>query len=94
MRNKILMTAIAAFMVSTVGVGGGVAVAQVKPSEFKKDSEKKDPAVADASVAKSEAKSAKKHAHMARKKAHAAQSKAKVAVKKADEAAKAGGAPQ
>lgn len=92
MRNKILMTAAAAFVLSSVSAG--VSVAQIKPSEFHKDSEKKDPAVADTAGAKSEAKVAKKQASTAEKKAKTAESKAKKASKEADKAAKDAAAPQ
>ena len=55
----------------------------------KKDSEKKDPQVADTAGAKSEAKVAKKQADTAKHKAKTAVSKAKKASKEADKAAKA-----
>jgi hypothetical protein len=88
MRKKILMTAAAAFLLSTMTVATSPALAQVKPSEVKKNSEHKDPAVADAADAKSEKKDAKKEAKVATKKAKTAEKKAKVASKKADTAAK------
>ncbi len=93
MRHKILMTAAAAFLVSSVALAGGVAFAQVTPAQLKADGEKKDPAVADAAIAKDEAKVATKKAHTAKKKAHVASKKAKAAAKKADDAAKDAAAP-
>ena len=88
MRHKILIAAAAAFLLSSVGMASGVAVAQIKPSELKKDSEKKEPAVADTAFSKDEAKAAKTQAHTARKKAKTAENKAKIASNKADAAAK------
>ncbi len=93
MRHKILMTAAAAFVLSSVGLAASVAVAQVTPAQLKADGEKKDPAVADAAIAKDEAKEATKKAHVAKKKAHVAHKKAKAAAKKADVAAKDAAAP-
>ncbi len=87
MRNKILMTVAAAFVLS-VGAAPYVASAAVSPAEMKKAGEIKDPAAADAAVAKVEAKDAKKQSHKARKFAKVASHKAKVASKKADAAAK------
>ncbi len=94
MRHKILVTAAAAFLLSSVGMASGVALAQVKPSEFKKDSEKKDPAAANTAVAKDEAKAAKTSKHTAAKKAKTAEHKAKAASKDADKAAKDASAPK
>ncbi len=89
MRNKILMAAAACFVLSSAGLASSVAVAQVKPSELKKDGEIKDPVVADSAIAKDESKAAKKSAKTAEKKAKVADSKAETAAKKADTAAKA-----
>ncbi len=87
MRKTILLTAAAAFLLSTASVSAP-ALAQVKPSEVKKNPEHKDPAVADAADAKSEKKDATKQAKTATKKAKVATKKAKTAAKKADVAAK------
>jgi len=89
MRNKILVTAAAAFILSAVVAAPYVATAQVSPHQMKKDGEIKDPAKADAAVAKDEAKDAKKMAHKAHHKAKVAHHKAKVAIKKAEQAEKA-----
>jgi len=94
MRNKILLTAAAAFILSSVAAAPLVAIAQVSPSQMKKDGEIKDPAKANAAVAKDEAKDAKKLAHRAHKKAKVANHKAKVAKKKAEKAEKDAGVPQ
>ena len=88
MRNKILMTAAAAFLLSSVAAAPFVANAQVTPAQMKKDGEIKDAAKADAAVAKDEAKDAKKQAHKAHKKAKKAAHKAKTAAKKSEDAAK------
>ncbi len=88
MRNKILMTAAAAFLLSSVAAAPFVASAQVTPAQMKKDGEIKDAAKADAAVAKDEAKDAKKQAHKAHKKAKKAAHKAKTAAKKSEDAAK------
>ena len=93
MRHKILMAAAAAFILSSVATAPLVANAQPSPAQMKKAGEKKDPAVADAAIAKYEAKDAKKQAHKAHKKAKVAHHKAKVAAKKAEEADKAADAP-
>ena len=83
MRNKILMAVTAAFVLSSVGLGPQVAGAQPSPAQMRRDGEKKDPVVADAAIAKDEAKDAKKKAHMAKRKAAAATRKAKAAARKA-----------
>ena len=88
MRTKILVTAAAALLLTSVGMTPYVANAQPSPAQMKKDGEIKSPAAADAAVAKDEAKAAKSKAHVAHKKAKVAKKKAKVAAKKADEAAK------
>ncbi len=88
MKNKILMTAAAAFLLSTVATAPVIAVAQPTPGQMKKAGEIKDPAKADAAVSKIEAKDAKKQAHRAHKLAKRAHHKRKVAVKKAIEAEK------
>jgi hypothetical protein len=88
MRNKLLMTVAAAFVLSSVGAAGFVANAAPSPAEMKKAGEIKDPAKADAAIAKDEAKDAKKLAHKAHKKAKRAHHKAKVAAKKAEKAEK------
>ena len=62
MRSKILLAAGAAFVVSTLVSAPFVASAQPSVAEIKKDGEKKDPAAADAALAKSNAKDAKKQA--------------------------------
>ena len=93
MRNKILLTATAAFVLSTVAMAPYLASAQPSPAQMKRAGETKDPVAADAKIAKYEAKDAKKQAHKARKKAKIAHHKAKVAAKKADEADKAADAP-
>ncbi len=92
MRNKILMTAAAAFVLSSVAVAPYVATAAPSPAEMKKAAETKDPNAANAKVAKYEAKDAKKLAHKAKKKAKVAHHKAKVAEKKAEKAEKEAGA--
>ncbi len=93
MRNKILITAAAAFILSSVAAAPLVATAQVSPAQMKKDGEIKDAAKADAAISKDEAKDAKKQAHRAHKKAKLAHHKAKKAIKKAEDAQKdAGGA--
>ena len=94
MRNKILLTAAAAFILSSVAAAPLVATAQVSPAQMKKDGEIKDPAKANAAVAKDEAKDAKKLAHKAHKKAKVAHHKAKIAKKKAEKAEKDAGVPQ
>ncbi len=88
MRNKLLLAATAAFVMSAVAAAPLVAIAQVSPAQMKKDGEIKDPAKANAAVAKDEAKDAKKHAHKAHKKAKVAHHKAKVAAEKAEKAEK------
>ena len=77
MRNKILITAAAAFLLSSVSLAPFVAYAQPTPGQMKRDGEIKDPAAADAAVAKDAAKDAKSKAH-----------KAHHMAKKADDAAK------
>ena len=94
MRNKILMAAIAAFVLSSVGAALHAASAAPSPAEMKKAGEKKDPAAADAAIAKDEAKDAKKQAHVAHRKAKVAHHKAKTAAKKAHEAVKDAAAAQ
>ena len=88
MRNAFLMSIAAAFVLSSVGAAPLVASAQITPAQLKKDGEIKNPAIADAAVAKDEAKDAKKQAHVAHKKAKVAHKKATLAGKKADQAAK------
>ena len=83
MRNKILMAAAAAFVLSSFGAAPLMANAQPSPAEMKKAGEKKDPAVADAAIAKYEAKDAKKQAHKAKRKAKVAHHKARIAAKAA-----------
>jgi hypothetical protein len=84
MRNKILIAAAAAFLMS------GAVSAYAAPSfpEVKKDDEKKSPEAAVTGLTKSEAKDAKKNAHAAKHKAKVAEDKAKTAAKEADKAAK------
>ena len=94
MRKKILMAAAAAFVLSSIAAAPFIANAQPTPGQMKKAGEIKDPAKADAAVAKIEAKDAKKQAHVAHKKAKVAHHKAKVAAKKADKAEKAADAPR
>ena len=79
MRNKILMTAAAAFILSSVSLAPQAVLAQPSPSEMRKAGEIKDPASADAAVAKDEATAAKSKA----RKAHSAAKKADDAVKDA-----------
>ncbi|HEY5411177.1 MAG TPA: hypothetical protein VIJ94_10670 [Caulobacteraceae bacterium] len=86
MRNKILVAVTAAFALSSVGLVPYVAAAQVTPAQMKRDGEKKNPAVADAAIAKDEAKDAKKQDHRAKTYAKVAMHKAKVAHKKAHKA--------
>jgi hypothetical protein len=88
MRNKILLTTAAAFLLSTVATAPIVAVAQPTPAQMKKAGEIKDPAKADAAISKIEAKDAKKQAHRAHKLAKRAHHKRKVAAKKAEQAEK------
>jgi len=88
MRSKILVTVIAAFVLSSVAAAPYVASAQPTPTEMKKAGEIKNPAAADAAVSKIEAKDAKKHDLKARKMAKLAAHKAKVAAKGADAADK------
>jgi hypothetical protein len=88
MRNKILMTAAAAFVLSSVSAAPIVATAQPTPAQMKNAGEIKDPAKADAAVSKIEAKDAKKQAHHAHKLAKRAHHKRKVAAKKAEQAEK------
>lgn len=94
MRKKLLISVAAAFVLSSVGAAGFAAHAAPSASAMKKAGEIKDPAKADAAIAKDEAKDAKKLAHKAHKKAKRAHHKAKVAIKKAEKAEKAAGAPQ
>ncbi len=88
MRNKILVAVTAAFALSSLGLVPYVATAQVSPAQMKRDGEKKNPAVADAAIAKDEAKDAKKQEHKAHKYAKIAHHKAKIAHKKARKAIK------
>ena len=88
MRNKILVTAAAAFLLTSVASAPLVAVAQPTPGQMKRAGEIKDPAKADAAISKIEAKDAKKQAHKAHKLAKRAKHKRKVAVKKAEQAEK------
>jgi len=88
MRNKLYLTLAAAFLLSSVVVAPA-ALAQPSPAQMKKAGEVKEPARADAAVAKVEAKDAKKRAHIAHKKAKRAAHKAKVAAKDAEKAEKA-----
>ncbi len=88
MRNKILVVTAAAFVLSSFAAAPFVASAAPSPAEMKKAGEIKDPAKADAAIAKDEAKDAKKQAHTAHKKAKKAAHKAKKAAKKAEDAAK------
>lgn len=93
MRNQILLAAVSAFVLTSVGTIPYVAGAAPSPAAMKNAGEKKDPAVADAAIAKAEAKDAKKQKHIAHKKAKLAHKKAKRAMRKADEAAKQTGKP-
>ena len=86
MRNKLLMAAAAAFVLSTVAAVAGAAPS---PDQMRKAGEVKSPAGADAAITKVEAKDAKKQAHRAHRKAKVAHHKARVAAKKADQAEKA-----
>jgi hypothetical protein len=88
MRNAMLVTLAAGFVLSSTALTPYVASAQPSPAEMKKDGEIKDPAKADAAISKSEAKDAKKQAHKAHKSAKKAAHKADVQAKKADDAAK------
>ena len=82
MRSKIILSA-AAFVLSTVALGPQTASAQLSPEAMKKDSQIKDPAKANAAVAKDEARYAKKKAHRAKKDAKIASHEAKTAAKAA-----------
>ncbi len=93
MRTKILVTAAAAFVLSSLAAAPFVASAQPSPSAMKKAGEIKDPAAADAAVSKLEAKDARKKDRKARKSAKVAAKKAEVAAKEADAATKAAEAP-
>jgi hypothetical protein len=84
MHARFLATVASAFLVSSVLVTGG-AQAQTKPSQFLKDAEIKNPAAADASLARDEAKDAKKSAMTAKRAAKSP--KAKAAASKAAKAA-------
>jgi hypothetical protein len=77
-----LLTAAAAFLLASVGS----AYAAPSFDKIKKDDEIKNPAAADAALAKDEAKDAKKSAHHAKKKAKVAEHKAKSAEKAAEKA--------
>ena len=46
MSNRLLTTVAAAFVLCSAGMASAVALAQVKPSQFEKDSEIKSPAKA------------------------------------------------
>ena len=85
MRNKILMAVTAAFVLSAAAAPY-VATAQVSPAQMKRDGEKKNPAVADAAIAKDEAKDAKKQEHKAHKYAKIAHKKARKAIKEDEHA--------
>jgi hypothetical protein len=90
MRSKTLVTIAGAFFLSTVSAPLAASAAP-SPSDMKKAGEIKDPAKADAAIAKDEATDAKKQAHVAHKKAKVAANKAHKAEKKADEGAKSSG---
>ena len=86
MRNKILVSAAAAFILSSgaalppaLGATPGVAAAE-------KAARQNNPAVADDTISRYEAKDAKKQAHRAHKKAKVAHHKAKIAAKAAAQA--------
>ena len=89
MRKELLVTVAAAFVLSSVVAAPILANAQVSAAQMKKDGEIKDPAKADAAIAKDSAKDAKKQAHRAHKQARKAHHKAKLAAKKAEDATKA-----
>ena len=89
MRSPFLVAAAAAFVLSSVSVVPLVARAGPTPAELKKDGEIKNPAQADAAIAKDEDKDAKTQAHRAHKKAKVAHKRAKVAARKAEQAEKA-----
>ena len=88
MRNAMLVTVAAGFVLSSAALTPHAASAQPSPAEMKKDGEIKDPVKADAAISKSEAKDAKTEARKAHKDAKKASHKAKVQAKKADDAAK------
>ena len=85
MRKTLLMAA-AAIVLSSVAVMPLMASAGPTPAELKRDGEIKNPAQADAAIAKDEAKDARTQAHRAHKKAKVAHRKAKLASKRADQA--------
>lgn len=88
MRTSLLVTGLAAFALVSVAAIPIVAAAYPTPHDITKADEKKNPAVADAAIAKAENKDAKRQAHYAHKKAKVAHHKAKVALKKAEKADK------
>lgn len=89
MRKQAIATVIAALLVTSVGAAPALANAQDGALSLKKDDEIKNPAAANAAVAKDEARYAKRKDRAAHRHARVAAHKAKIAAKKADEAAKA-----
>lgn len=86
MRHKILAAAAAAFVLTSVGAAPFALADQPSVAAMKKAGREKNPAAADATIAKFEAKDAKKQAHRAYRKAKVAWRNAKVAAVQADRA--------
>ena len=86
MHNKLLVPVLAAFALSSVAAAPMVAAAYPSDKAITKADEKKNPAVADAAVAKAERKDARHQARYAHKMARRAHHKAKIAIKRAEKA--------
>ncbi len=88
MRNALVTTVAAAFVLASAGAVPYAANAQPSTSTMKHDAEIKDPVKADTALAKDLDKDAQKQAHKAKHKAKVAHHKSVVAADKADQAAK------